>query len=91
MPNENQPQNIVRHLTNKGTSFVDGPVKKQHWMNKEFSDKERERLKLAGDLMILSAKGTTKIRVDKMEGSPPMCPKGYYISSDKGTCRRKFH
>ncbi len=80
----------VRQLTNKGTSYTIEPVKKENWMNKEFTKNEKERLKLAGNLMIMSSKGTTKIKLHEMQVSAPVCPKGYYISSEKGTCRRKL-
>jgi hypothetical protein len=84
------PNITVRHLTNKGTSFINKPIKKENWMNEEFSKNERKRLKLAGDLMLMSSKGTTKIKLHEMQVSAPVCPKGYYISSEKGTCRRKL-
>ncbi len=80
----------VRQLTNKGTSYSNVPLKKENWMNEEFSKNERKRLKLAGNLMIMSSKGTKKIKLHEMQVSAPVCPKGYYISSEKGTCRRKL-
>ena len=78
---------IVRRTTNKGTKVVDEPVLPANWAGKEFKTKEDERLKLAGDLMIMSAKGTKMIRLSDMQKTKVPETKGHYIVTGKGTGR----
>ncbi len=81
---------IVRRTINKGTKVVEEPLQKQNWAGKEFYDYEDKRLQLAGDLMLMSAKGTKKIRLSDMERTKPTLPKGMIISTGKGTSTRKL-
>ena len=78
---------IVRRVTNKGTSVTQEPLKTSAWAGEEFKEKEMERLKLAGDLMILSGKGTKKIRLSEMKQTKVPSVKGRYITTGKGTGR----
>ncbi len=78
---------VVRRTTNKGTGIISEPVKKQNWMGEDFKKDQMERLKLAGDLMIMSAKGTKRIRLSEMESTKTPDTKGFYISTGKGTGR----
>ena len=79
----------ARRTINKGTESTDEPMKESVWTGKEFRKHEIERLKLAGDLMIVSGKGTSKIRLSDMRKSKDP-PKQYYISTNKGTGRKKI-
>ena len=81
---------IVRRTINKGTKVIEEPLKKLNWQGAEFQKYEHERLKLAGDLMIMSAKGTTKIRLSEMDRTKLTLPKGLYVSTGRGTGRRKL-
>jgi hypothetical protein len=40
--------------------------------------------------MIMSAKGTAKIRLSEMDRTKPILPKGMYVSTGRGTGRRKL-
>lgn len=73
--------------TNKGTSVVRGPVSPSEFMGQQNKEKAEERLKLAGDLWVLSAKGTTKIKLSDMKEPKKVEHKGQYISTGKGTGR----
>jgi hypothetical protein len=81
---------IVVRSANKGTSTITGPAKPSEFMGKQNKTSEEERLNLAGDLWIMSAKGTTKIKLSEMEESKKADLKGYYISTGKGTGRIKI-
>lgn len=76
---------IVRRTVNKGTKVIEEPLKKQNWTGEEFFDYEEKRLALAGDLMIMSAKGTKTTRLSAMDRKKPTLPKGYTVSVRKGT------
>lgn len=73
--------------TNKGTSVIHGPVSPSEFMGPQNKEKAEERLKLAGDLWVLSAKGTTKIKLSDMNEPKKVEHKGLYISTGKGTGR----
>ncbi len=81
---------VVRRTTNKGTSVISEPAKAKAWTGEEFKKAEVERLKLAGDLMIMSAKGTKRIKLSDLETTKTPDTKGYYISTGKGTGRLKI-
>ena len=82
---------VVRHSRERGTASEEKPVLPVEFMGKNTSKINEDRLKLAGDLMILSSKGTTKIRLFQMD--KPTLPaefKGHYITTAKGTRRIKL-
>lgn len=59
-------------------------------MGDENKKKNLDRLKLAGDMWIMSGKGTSKIHLSEMREPKPVVTKGYYISTGKGTGRIKI-
>jgi hypothetical protein len=82
---------VVRHNVERGTASEDKPVLPAEFMGKQTTKANDARLKLSGDLMIMSAKGTKKIRLSELE--KPTLPadlKGYYITTGKGTGRIKI-
>jgi hypothetical protein len=82
---------VVRHSLERGTASEDKPVLPMDFMGKETTKVNEDRLKLAGNLMIMSAKGTKKIRLSDLE--KPVLPadfKGHYITSGRGTSRIKL-
>jgi len=81
---------VVRRSINKGTKTEHGPVKRSDFMGESHKKYDDERLKLAGDLWIMSGKGTKKIRLSEMEKAKPLPTKGFYISTGKGTSRLKI-
>jgi len=81
---------VVRRSINKGTKVIEEPIKKANWTGAEFKKTENERLKLAGNMQIMSAKGTKMIRLADMEKTNPTLPKGFYITTGKGTGRMKI-
>ena len=81
---------VVRRTVNKGTKVVEEPLKKQNWIGDEFYDYEDKRLALAGDLMVMSAKGTKSMRLSTIQRQKPTLPKGFIISTGKGTGTRKL-
>ena len=78
---------IIRQSINKGTKIIETPLKKPNWQGEEFKKHQAERLKLAGDLMIMSAKGTSMIKLSKMQKSKTVDIKGHYITTRRGTAR----
>jgi len=78
---------IVVRSANKGTSTATGPVEPSEFMGAQNKTNEEKRLKLAGDLWIMSAKGTTKIHLSEMQESNKVDLKGHYISTGRGTGR----
>ncbi len=81
---------VVRHTLERGTAFEDKPVLPAGFMGKETSKSNEDRLKLAGDLWIMSAKGTSKIKLSKMQKEKTVDLKGHYISTGRGTSRVKL-
>ena len=80
---------ILRSI-NKGTSIISGPASPSEFMGPQNKKNDIERLKLAGDLAIMSAKGTSKIKLSEMNEPKKIDLKGYYISTSKGTGRIKI-
>jgi len=78
---------VVRRSLNKGTSSTDESTTASEFMGKQNTQNTEDRMKLAGDLWIMSAKGTTKIKLSDMEKSKTADIKGHYISTGKGTGR----
>ena len=79
---------VVRHSLERGTASEDKPVLPAEFMGKETTKANEDRLKLAGNLMIMSAKGTKKIRLSDLE--TPVLPadfKGHYVTTGRGTSR----
>ena len=81
---------IVVRSTNKGTSTITGPVTPSEFMGLKDKTIDNDRLKLAGDLWIMSAKGTTKIKLSEMQEEKKVDLKGHYISTGRGTGRIKL-
>ena len=81
---------VVRRSLERGTASTDEPTTPSEFMgaeNKKISD---DRMKLAGDLWIISGKGTTKIKLSELRQPKSADIKGYYISTGKGTGRIKL-
>jgi hypothetical protein len=79
---------VVRHSLERGTASEEKPVMPAEFMGKETRKTNDDRLKLAGNLMIMSAKGTKKIRLSDLE--TPTLPadfKGHYVTTGRGTGR----
>jgi len=81
---------VVRQTLERGTAFVDKPVLPADFMGKETSKTNEDRLKLAGDLWIMSAKGTSKIKLSEMQKEKTAEIKGHYITTGRGTNRVKL-
>ncbi|MCI4433693.1 MAG: hypothetical protein JHC41_08910 [Nitrosopumilus sp.] len=81
---------IVVRSANKGTSTITGPVVPSEFLGLQDKTIDAKRLKLAGDLWIMSAKGTTKIKLSEMLESTKVDLKGHYISTGRGTGRIKL-
>ena len=78
---------VVRRSLNKGTSSTTESTSKAEFMGEQNTENTDDRMKLAGDLWIMSGKGTTKIKLSEMEKSKTADIKGHYISTGKGTGR----
>ena len=78
---------VVRRSLNKGTSSTSESTSPAEFMGGQNKEKTEDRMKLAGDLWIMSGKGTTKIKLSDMEKSKTVDIKGHYISTGKGTGR----
>ena len=81
---------VIRQTLERGTASVDKPVLPVDFMGKETSKINEDRLKLAGDLWIMSAKGTSKIKLSEMYKEKTVDLKGHYISTGRGTNRVKL-
>ena len=81
---------VVRHSLERGTTSEERPVLPIGFMGKETTKINEDRLKLAGNLMIMSAKGTSKIKLSEMYKEKTVDLKGHYITSGRGTSRVKL-
>ena len=78
---------VVRQNLERGTAYTDQPVLPAEFMGKETSKVNEDRLKIAGDLWIMSAKGTSKIKLSEMQKEKTVDLKGHFITTGKGTSR----
>ena len=81
---------VVRHVSERGTSSSGSPIKPVDFMGEENKKQNLDRLKLAGDMWIMSAKGTSRIHLSEMREPKQVDVKGRYISTSKGTGRIKI-
>ena len=81
---------VVRHVVERGTSSSESPITPVDFMGEENKKQNLDRLKLAGDMWIMSAKGTSRIHLSEMREAKPVDAKGKYISTGKGTGRIKL-
>jgi len=81
---------VVRRSLNKGTSTIYGPTLASEFMGDQNKQQTENLMKLAGDLWIMSGKGTSKIKLSEMSTPKPVDIKGHYISTGKGTGRIKI-
>lgn len=81
---------VSRRSLNKGTSTTDEPTTPSEFMGAQNKQNTDTRMKLAGDLWIMSGKGTTKIKLSEMRAPKPVATKGLYISTGKGTGRTRL-
>jgi hypothetical protein len=81
---------IVRRSLNKGTSIIYEPTLPSEFMGDQNKQKSQDRMDLAGDLWIMSGKGTSKIKLSEMRTPKTVDVKGHYISTGKGTGRIKI-
>jgi len=78
---------VVHHNLEKGTSSVDQQIVTAEFMGKETSKFNEERLKIAGDIWLTSAKGTSKIKLSKMHKEKTINLSGFHITTGRGTTR----
>jgi hypothetical protein len=57
---------VVRRVLERGTATIDEPVLPAEFMGKQNKQQSENRMKLAGDLWIMSGKGTSKIKLSEM-------------------------
>ena len=81
---------VVRRSLNKGTTTTDEPTSTSEFMGEQNKKNTDDRMKLAGDLWIMSGKGTTKIKLSELKETKSVDIKGHYISTGKGTGRIKI-
>ena len=81
---------VVRTSTNKGTSTEEKPTLPAEFMGQQNKQSSDDRMKLAGDLWIMSGKGTSKVKLSDMDKPKTVDFKGHYISTGKGTGRIKI-
>ncbi len=82
---------VVRHNLERGTAFEEKPVLPAEFIGKQTTKVNDDRLKLAGDLMVMSGRGTKKIKLSEMQ--KPTLPadfKGHYLTTGRGTSRVKL-
>lgn len=78
---------VVRRNLNKGTTTSTEPASPSEFMGEQNTQRTEDRMKLAGDLWIMSGKGTSKIKLSEMRKEKTVDMKDHYISTGKGTGR----
>jgi len=81
---------VVRRSINKGTSIIYEPTSPSEFMGDQNKQQSQDRMKLAGDLWVMSGRGTSKIKLSEMRTPKTVDIKGHYISTGKGTGRVKI-
>jgi len=80
----------VRRSTQKGTHTVQEPLITSAWSGQTFRNQEDERLVQAGNMMITTAKGTSRKKISSMQKTKIPNTEGFNISSARGTSRLKI-
>ena len=76
---------IVVRSSEKGTKTIQEPLKSMKWAGEEFKKSQERKLDKIKGLKIESAKGTSKIELEKLYRPPIPKLDGHYISVRKGT------
>jgi len=66
------------------------PKKEQKWAGEAFKKHQAEMKKKAGDFRIIGGRGTTSKKVSDIKETKIADTKGYYISTGRGTGKRKL-
>jgi len=82
---------VVRKSLEKGTKAVIGIASDPlGWNGESFVKEELERLELAGDLMIMTAKGTKSVKMSEMPKARPKREFHGRIVINKGTSSKEI-
>ena len=76
---------VVRRTVEKGTRVIEEPAKKSNWAGPEFKKYQKEKLNSAGDVGLVSAKGTRVIHLSQMRETKIPSTSGLYLSTGRGT------
>jgi len=76
---------VVRRTIEKGTKVVEEKVKKLNFAGAEFKKYQKEKLNLAGDIGLVSSKGTDLIHLSQMYDTQIPSTKGLLMSTGRGT------
>ncbi len=76
---------VVRRTIQKGTKVVEERLKKLNFAGTEFKKYQKEKLKIAGDIGLVSSKGTGLVHLSKMLETQIPSTKGLLMSTGRGT------
>jgi len=76
---------VVRRTIEKGTKVVEERLKKLNFAGAEFKKYQKEKLKIAGDIGLVSSKGTGLVHLSKMLETQIPSTKGLLMSTGRGT------
>ena len=76
---------VVRRTVEKGTRVIEEPAKKSNWAGLEFKKYQKEKLNFAGDVGLVSAKGTRIIHLSQMRETKIPSTSGLFLSTGRGT------
>ena len=76
---------VVRRTIEKGTKVIEEPIKKSNWAGPEFKKFQKEKLNSAGDVGLVSGKGTSMIHLSQMRETEIPSTSGSYLSTNRGT------
>ena len=76
---------VVRRSVEKGTKTIKESTKKLRWAGHEFKKIQKQKQKLAGNMGLISSKGTRIIHLDQMYETQIPSIQGLPLSTGKGT------
>jgi hypothetical protein len=76
---------VVRRIVEKGTKIIEETAKKSNWAGQEYKEFQKEKMKLAGDIALVSSKGTGTVHLGKILETQIPSTKGRLLCTSRGT------
>jgi hypothetical protein len=80
----------IRIRSGRGTKIIEVDDKGQKWSGEDFKKIQAERKEGSKDKYITVGRGTGKIKFGDIKSTPLKSTKGMWISSGRGTKKRKL-
>ncbi len=76
--------------TGRGTRIIEVDDEKSSWAGNDYKKMQEAKKKAASDKYITVGRGTNKIKFGDIQSTPERSTKGLWVSSGRGTGKRKL-